>query len=39
MDELWLKMYGVAKRYFDLNGDLDVPSNYVTDDGFLYYRR
>ena len=35
MDELWLKMFGIAKKYFEVNGNLNVPSDYVTSDGFL----
>lgn len=30
----WMLMYEHAKRYYEENGDLDVPKRYVTPDGF-----
>lgn len=33
MDHLWQRNYLAAKEYYQANGHLDVPSNYVTQDG------
>lgn len=30
----WEKSYALAKAYYEQNGNLDVPANYVTNDGF-----
>ena len=33
-DRQWNEVYGAAKRYFEANGDLDVPVAYVTPEGY-----
>ena len=33
-DRVWNKNYEAAKSYFAVNGDLNVPPSYTTDDGF-----
>lgn len=30
----WMKAYDMAKRYFDENGNLAIPTQYVTADGY-----
>lgn len=32
-DSLWEQNYSAAVKYYNENGDLDVPVNYVTEDG------
>ena len=32
-DEIWERNYNSAKKYFERNGNLDVPRSYITDDG------
>ena len=29
----WMEQYHAAERYYQVHGDLDVPANYVTEDG------
>lgn len=29
----WMKMYNLAARYYDANGDLLIPSRYKTSEG------
>ena len=33
-DRQWNEVYGAAKRYFEANGDLDVPVAYVSPEGY-----
>ncbi|WP_337626416.1 helicase associated domain-containing protein [Phocaeicola sp.] len=33
-DRQWNEVYGAAKRYFEVNGDLDVPVAYVSPEGY-----
>ena len=33
-DRQWNKVYGAAKRYFEANGNLDVPVAYVSPEGY-----
>lgn len=33
-DRQWNEVYGAAKRYFEENGDLDVPVAYVSPEGY-----
>lgn len=33
-DDIWHKRYNCAKEYFIQNGNLDIPVNYVCEDGF-----
>ena len=33
-DRQWNEVYGVAKRYFEANGDLDVPVAYISPEGY-----
>ena len=33
-DRQWNEVYQAAKRYFEANGDLDVPVAYVTPEGY-----
>ena len=33
-DAAWERGYAYAKVYYDINGNLDVPTSYKTDDGF-----
>lgn len=39
--DAWQESYEYAKAYFDIYGNLDIPANYMTDDGFalgIWYR-
>ena len=36
-DYLWNQYYSAALDYFKVHGDLDVPKDYVTDDGIKLY--
>ena len=33
-DRQWNEVYGAAKRYFEANGNLDVPVSYVSPEGY-----
>ena len=33
-NEIWMKNYEEAKKYYEEHGDLEVPVNYITDSGF-----
>ena len=32
----WEEMYGYAKKYYEHNGDLDIPYRFKTNDGYTY---
>ena len=41
-EDVWTKFYNAAEIYYQVNGNLDIPANYVTADGLSlggWYRR
>ena len=35
-EEQWEKMYALAKKYYEYYGNLDIPQNFKTMNGYLY---